>query len=86
MADFDDFRVELRYASGDLQQAWIVNLDKDSGRGQLLADLVETLPIDGTADDYDLRIEGSINNPLFILVAKHSRSVRGYRNAGPRND
>lgn len=85
LTQFDEVRVELRSASGTRQHAWIVEVDKDSDQGQLLIDLVETLPIQGTADDYELRIEGSLNKPLFVLVAKHSRSVRGYRDAGSEN-
>jgi len=85
MGEFGDVRVELRSASGAPQRAWIVELDKDSDKDQLLIDLVDTLPIEGTAGDYELRIEGSINKPLFVLVAKHSKSVRGYRDAGSGN-
>ena len=50
MAAFDDVKVELRSPDGTRQHAWIVNLDKDAAMSQLLADLVATLPVEGTAD------------------------------------
>lgn len=81
MAEFADVRVELRSPDGTRQHAWIVELDKDAAMSQLLADLVDTLPVEGTADDYELRFEGTPNKPIFVLVAKHSGTVRGFRNA-----
>jgi hypothetical protein len=61
-------------------------VDVSSPRERLLPDLVQTLPIQGEADDYELLIEGSLQDPVLVLVTKARKSVRGYRGIDTENE
>lgn len=82
---FREVKVVLRSANGSQQHAWMVEVDASSPPEQLLPDLVETLPVQGEADDYELRIEGSLQDPILVLIAKARKRVLGYRDIGTEN-
>ena len=52
----------------------------------LLRELVEALSLEGEADDYELRSEGSLEQPVLVLVAKTRTRIRGIREISPQND
>jgi hypothetical protein len=85
MAEFREVRVELRSANGSQQHAWIVEVDASAPPEQLLPDLVATLPVQGEEDDFELRIEGSLQKPVLVLVEKGRKRVGRYRDASTEN-
>ena len=76
---FREIKVVHRSATGD--RAWIVNVDPTVPIADLIPELVETLPIEGAAEDFDVRAEGSIEDPVLVLADKSRRRVGGFRQA-----
>lgn len=53
---------------GQAERRWIVEVDPDSLMEELKPDLVKALPIEQGAAKWDLRREGSIDEPVLVLV------------------
>jgi hypothetical protein len=79
---FREVKVVLRSANGH-ERAWMVEVDPGSPLGDLLPDLVEALPIEGEADNYDLQSAGTLDDPVLILTEKPRRHVGRIRDIGP---
>jgi len=77
----DEFRnvtVVLRSANED-ERVWSVEVDAYTPYEDLIVDLLKELKISGVAEDYDLRAEGSIAEPLLVLKRKDRSRVRAIR-------
>jgi hypothetical protein len=83
-ANFRDVKVVLRSANGN-QRAWMVEVDEKSSVDDLLPDLVQALQI-GEPDDYDLRWEGSIGDPVLVLSKKTRSRARNPRGISAENE
>lgn len=79
-----EVKVVLRQseARGTRERAWMVRVDPSATLQVLLPELVETLPIDGSAEDFSIAGEGSLAEPVLVLTAKSRRRVGGYRELG----
>lgn len=73
-ARFRELKVVLRATNGD-ERAWMVEVDTDASLERLLPELVQALPIEGDAEQYELGSEGPIAQPILILTAKPERHV-----------
>jgi len=66
-------RVEYRPAGGGKGTAWMVEIDPAAQLNDLLPELLPALNLTGSSDDYQLRSEGSINEPILVLTDNRSR-------------
>lgn len=73
MADFTNVRVVWRNAGKE--KAWIVEINPDVPLPELIPELVETLGLGGSPDEYQIHNEGSINNPVIVLTARRPKAV-----------
>jgi len=71
----------LRRANGD-ERAWRAEVDGDTLLENLLPDLLQALPIDGEATDYELKQEGSLNTPILVLTVKPQKRVQVFEELG----
>jgi hypothetical protein len=76
---FREIKVVHRSREGD--RAWMVEVDPAVPLMRLAPELIDTLPIEGTPEDFDLRNEGSLDQPVLVLEAKSRRNVGRYREA-----
>lgn len=84
-AKFRELKVIQRIATGG-ERAWMVEVDTTSPLSLLLPELVQALPIDGEADDYNLEYGGSIEQPVLILTVKSGRHIGKIRDIGLEDD
>ena len=79
---FREVKVVFRSANGH-ERAWMVEVDPSSHVEDLLPDLVEALPIEGEADNYDLQSAGTLDDPFLILTEKPRKHIGRIRDLGP---
>lgn len=84
MAQFRDVKVIYRSSNGE--RAWMVEVDRTSPLPLLVADLVEALSIGGKAEDYEVQNEGSLEEPVLVLIPKTGRHIGRIRDIGDGND
>lgn len=80
--NFRSVKVVLRSAKGD-ERAWNVEVDVYAPLDGLLPDLVQELNLEGVADEYELHNDGSIAEPVLILMRKERPRVRKIRQVEP---
>jgi hypothetical protein len=80
-ARFRELKVVLRSVNGD-ERAWMVEVDTGSRPEDLLPELVQALPIEGEPEEYELRNEGPLDEPILVLIAKPHRHVGRIRDLG----
>jgi hypothetical protein len=74
-----EVKVVLR-APGN-ERAWMVEVNQEAAVDNLLPDLVEALPIEGTPEDYTLRWVGSLASPYLVIEPRRGRNVGRIRDA-----
>src|SRR5260370_42664947 len=79
---FKQVKVVLRHANGD-ERAWRAEVDASARIEDHLPHLVQALPIEGDATDYELRSEGSLDEPVLVLTAKPQAHVHIIEELGP---
>ena len=76
---FREIRVVHRQKSGD--EAWVVEIDPTMPLSDLVPELIDTLPIEGGPEDFVVSTEGTIDEPVIVLVPRARQGVRGFRQA-----
>lgn len=77
--EFRDVKVVYRAKSGE--QAWFVGVDPTAPLADVVPELIDALKIGGSAGDYDVRTEGTLDTPVIVLSPKGNKTIGDIRPA-----
>jgi len=79
-----EIKVVLRQPDGE--KSWMVELDLRYSAEELLPDLVDTLPIKGSPEEYTISWDGPAGEIYLVISAMPGRKVGKYRDLGSSDD